>query len=206
MFWDMKDNLSEINSMMVNSEFLDWEVVIGNEQNEAKTEDNSSEVSRVYWQPAPLRKDETETILRYYVLLTNTDLHEEYGEQIRAARHALTLSVEKIWNRIFVEDAKIIIDGIDYKFSDESKSAQTLSEMFSLILEPFFEARYPNHPSFAQTIGMTEVSTLTNDFFSGARQSLAEVQQLAKTFALSLILLANSKAVIYHFLKTKKGE
>ena len=189
-FWDLENNGNETSPTTANSEFLDWEVVISNEPIEAKTEDNSSEVSKVYWQPAPLRKDEAEAILRYYVLLTNTDLQAEYGEQIRAAGHALTLSVEKIWNRIFVEDAKIIIDGFDYQFSNEAKSAQTLSEMFSLTLEPLFEARYPNHPYFAQTIGITEVSTLINDFFSGARQTLAEVQQLAKTFALPLGLVA----------------
>jgi hypothetical protein len=62
--------------------------------------------------------------------------------------------------------------------------------MLSQMLEPLFEECYPNHPYFAETIGMTEVSTLINDFFSGARQSLAEVQQLAKTFALPLGLVA----------------
>ncbi len=63
--------------------------------------------------------------------------------------------------------------------------------MLSQMLEPLFEECYPNHPYFAETIGMTEVSTLINDFFSGARQSLAEVQQLAKTSALPLGLVAN---------------
>ncbi len=189
-YWGMENNVAEPRTTTANSEFLDWEVVIGSEIPEVNTENSSTDISRVYWQPAALRKDETETILRYYVLLTNNDLREEYGEQIRAAGHALTLSVEKIWNRIFVDDAKIIIDGFNYPFSDDAKSAQTLSELFSLTLEPLFEARYPNHPYFSQTIGMTEVSTLINDFFSGARQTLSEVQQLAKKFALPLGLVA----------------
>ena len=189
-FWNLEKDELENNSTIVNSEFLDWEVIISNELIEPQTEDSQSEISRVYWQPAPLRKEEAEAILRYYVLLTNTDLREEYGEQVRAVGHALTLSVEKIWNRIFVEEAKIIIDGFDYQLSDQAKNAKTLSEMFSLTLEPLFEARYPNHPYFAQIIGMTEVSALINDFFSGARQSLAEVQEMAKTFALPLGLVA----------------
>ena len=58
------------------------------------------------------------------------------------------------------------------------------------MLEPLFEVRYPNHPYFTQTLGMTEVSALVNDFFSGARQILAEVQQLAEIFALPLGLVA----------------
>ena len=83
--------------------------------------ENSSEISKVYWQPAPLRKDEAETILRYYVLLTDTNLREEFGEQVRAAGHAHILAVEKIWHRIFLEDAKLIIDGFEYKFSEAAK-------------------------------------------------------------------------------------
>lgn len=185
-FWRLENNVREIEQTTPATEFLDWEVIIGN----IAAESAESEISKVYWQPATLRKDETDTILRYYVLLTNADLKAEYGEQIRAAGHALTLSVEKIWNRIFIEDAQLIIEGLDYQFSDRAKSFQTLSEMFSHTLEPLFEGRYPNHPYFAEPIGMTEVSTLVNDFFSGARQSLAEVQQLAKTFALPLGLVA----------------
>ena len=190
LFWNLENSLRENNLPAVNSEFLDWEVIIGNSVNEIRAKEDSPEVSKVYWQPAALRKDETETILRYYVLMTNAALHEEYGEQIRAAGHALSLSVEKIWNRIFIEDASIVIDGFDYKFTDKAKTAQTLSEMFSLILEPLFEARFPDHPYFAETIGRAEVTALINDFFSGARQSLTKVQQLAKTFALPLGLVA----------------
>ena len=123
--------------------------------------------------------------MRFYVLLTDESLRDEYGEQIRAAGHAHTLAVEKIWTRIFLKEGRILIDGIEYEFSDEAKSAATLSKLFSVMLEPLFEARFPEHPSFAQPLGMTEVTSLVNDFFSGAAKS-GEVQQLAETFALPL--------------------
>ena len=186
LFWNLENKLTRPQNFSANSEFVDWEVVIGSP---AENTDNSDDISKVYWQPAPLRKDEAETILRCYVLMTDTGLREEYGEQIRAAGHAHVLSVEKIWHRIFLEDAKLVIDGFDYKFSDAAKRAQTLSEMFTVMLEPLFEARYPNHPYFLQTLGITEVSALIKDFFSGARQTLPEVQQLAETFALPLQLV-----------------
>ncbi len=186
LFWNLENKLHRPPLPASGSDFVDWEVFIGNPPNEAE---NSGEISKVYWQPAPLRRDEAETILRYYVLLSDTTLREQFGEQVRAAGHAHFLSVEKIWYRLFLEDAKLVIDGFDYKFSDAAKAASTLAEMFSAMLEPLFEARYPNHPYFTQTLGMTEVAALVKDFFSGARQFQTDVQQLAETFALPLSLV-----------------
>ncbi len=186
LFWNLENRIKQPEQFPLNSEFVDWEVIIGNPQNNS---DNSNGISKVYWQPAPLRKDEAETIFRYYVLLSDPTLREQFGEQIRAAGHAHILSVEKIWHRIFLEDAKLVIDGFDYKFSDAAKTSQTVSEVFSVMLEPLFEARYPNHPYFLQTLGMTEVTALVKDFFSGARHSLVEVQQLAEIYAAPLGLV-----------------
>ena len=186
LFWNLENKVKQPQELNGNSEFIDWEIIIGNPLSSSET---PNEISKVYWQPAPLRRDEAATILRYYVLLTDTTLRETYGEQIRAAGHAHILSVEKIWHRIFLEDAKLVIDGFDYKFSDAAKTSQNLAEMFSIMLEPLFEARYPNHPYFSQTLGMTEVSALIKDFFSGARQSLVEVQQLAELYAAPLGLV-----------------
>ena len=186
LFWNLENRRSQPEQLPGNAEFVDWEAFIGNMPGDSEI---SSEISKVFWQPAPLRKDEAETIFRYYVLLTNTTLREQFGEQLRAAGHAHVLAVEKIWHRIFLEDAKLIIDGFDYKFSDAAKTSQTVAELFSIMLEPLFEARYPNHPYFSQTLGITEVTALVKDFFSGARQSLAEVQQLAETYAAPLGLV-----------------
>lgn len=186
--WNWNNEKIE-DSQPAGTEFLDWEVVIVNPQQDVSNEAFSEEIPKVFWRPAPLRKDEQEAILRFYVLLTDAHLREQYGEQIRAAGHAHTLTVEKIWTRIFLEEAKIFIDGLDVRFTDEAKNAESLSEMFSIMLEPLFEARFPNHPYFEKTIGMAEVSALVNDLFSGARSNLANVQQMAKDFAMPLGLV-----------------
>jgi hypothetical protein len=81
-------------------------------------------VPRVFWQPAPLTPYETDTILRYSVLLYDATLREEYGEQIRAAGHSALIAVEKIWNRIFLEDATLHIEGAVYDFTEESATAK----------------------------------------------------------------------------------
>lgn len=172
-------------------EFADWEVII-NPPSTAPPEKSKGKptIAQVFWQLAPLRPEEIETILRYYVLLTDATLRDDYGEQIRAAGHSNLLAVEKIWNRIFLEEATLWIDGFDYNFSEEARAANTLSEVFSDMLDPLFETLYPEHPRFAETLDMKDVSKLVNDYFSGARQNLVEVQRLAKIFALPLGLVA----------------
>ena len=186
LFWNLENRIKQLPQLTGNSEFIDWEVIIGSLPDSSE---NSGEISEVYWKPAPLRRDEAETIFRYYVLLTDKTLREQFGEQIRAAGHAHILAVEKIWHRIFLEDGKLVIEGFDYTFSDAAKTSQTVAEMFSVMLEPLFEARYPAHPYFSQTLGMSEVTALVKDFFSGARQSLVEVQQLAEIYAAPLGLV-----------------
>ncbi|MFH4171033.1 hypothetical protein WAJ14_20455, partial [Acinetobacter baumannii] len=57
------------------------------------------------------------------------------------------------------------------------------------MLEPLFEVRYPKHPYFLRRLTTAEVSTIVSDLYSGSRQRLAEVQQLAQTFALPLGLV-----------------
>lgn len=186
--WDLESSYSGENQSPEGTDFYDWEIII----NPFKTpeENETGEISRVYWRPAPLRKDEAETIMRYFVLLTNAKLRDEYGEFWQVAGHTHTVSVEKIWNRLFLQDAKFIIDGNEYEITEQAKSSMSLSDIFSTMLAPLFEIRYPSHPVFLEPLAMTEVSALVNDFFSGAKQNNAEVQKLAETFALPLGLVS----------------
>lgn len=186
LFWNLENKPLQTSSISTLSEYLDWEVVI---QKPPSPEENQSGIQKVYWSPAPLKPEEAQTILRYYVLLTDNGLREEYGEQLHAAGHAHTLAVERIWNRLFIEEGNFVIDGFDYNFTEEARAAQSISEMFSEMLEPLFETHYPLHPNFTETLGMAEVSILVNDLFSGARANLPEVQHLAEVFALPLGLV-----------------
>ena len=181
--WDERETLPAM------GEFLDWELVIVNTGHEVSKENVSDEVPKVFWKPAPLRKEETDAILRFYALLTDEDLRAEYSEQIRAAGHAHTLTVEKIFTRTFFNDAKLVIDGFDIEFSDEAKAELNLSGVFSVMLEPLFEGRFANHPYFAAPLGMSEVSLLVNDLFASANSNVGETQRLAETFALPLGLV-----------------
>jgi hypothetical protein len=149
----------------------------------------SSQTLRAVWQPAALRLDEEEALRRYYVLLTDTDLRETYGEQVRAAGQTHQSAVRKVWNRIFLEDGKILIDGTVREFSERAQIAGNIAEFLSETLQPMFETRYSQHPFFARNLGINEVSTLVSEHFSGAKPTLPEAQELAKTFALPLGLV-----------------
>ncbi len=187
--WDL-NNKREASEKSLSAGALDWELIISQNPDKSTSDDSRDEPSKVFWQPAPLRKDEGETIMRYYVLLSDKNLREEYGEQRRAAAHSHILLVEKIWNRIFLEDAKISAGDFDYQTPPNARNSASLTDAVSGLLEPFFEKRYPDHPYFTQTLGMGEVSALVGDFFGAAQQNSAETQHLAETFALPLGLVA----------------
>lgn len=183
--WDRRGGVESLINIERNPEYLDWEVIVCHPDNDV-TNAPKTEVPTVFWQPAQLKSEEEETLRRYFVLLTNTDLREEFGEQVRAAGHTHFLAVEKIWKRIFIEEGILLIDGFQHPFPDEAKHLQTLSELFSQMLMPLFEMRFQHHPYFEKNLGMSEVSQLVSEHFSGTKQTFPEVQELARLYAVPL--------------------
>lgn len=191
--WNLDSETHPESQNIEGSEAYDWEVVV--DPNASK---ESATGSKIIWQPAPIREDEAETILRYFVLLTNVKLREEFGEFWQAAGHTHTVNVEKIWHRLFIQDSKFIIDSNEYAISDEAGSILTLSHLLSTMLEPHFEARYSSHPVFAEPLVMNEVAGLVKDFFSGARQTGSDIQKAVETFAFPLGLVTKRGDTFVH--------
>lgn len=170
-----------------NPDHFDWQVLVQFANNETgKTADT---FPGVLWKADELRPDEVETILRFHVLQHDTSFTERFNEHVRPSLHAHRVASEKIVERILLDSGKLMIDGFDYNFSDEAKSVRTMSELFSVMLDPLFETRFPNHPVFTQRLGMTEVSRLVTDLYVGSRRSDVEVQHLAETFGIPLGLV-----------------
>ena len=186
--WNLENEETDVAQIPANIEITDWMVIISGEQNLPVIQKDDG-VPRVFWQHAPLRSDEIQTLLRYHVLVHDENLRAEFGDQLRAAGQAHALALEKIWNRVFLTDGKLIIDGFDFNFTEEARNAQSLAKIFTIMLESMFEMKFPTHPVFTQPLGMTEVSTLISDLFSGTRQNLAEVQRFAELYALPLGLV-----------------
>jgi hypothetical protein len=68
-----------------------------------------------------------------------------------------------------------------------------MSDFFSVMLDPIFETRYPEHPVFLQRLGMSEVAALIADLYNSSRRNLAEVQHLARSYALPMGLVAEEE-------------
>lgn len=184
--WERRGGIENLLNNDRNIDYLDWEVIVCHPENKEISNAPKTEVPTVFWQPAPLKLDEEDTLRRYHVLLTNNDLRDEFGEQVRAAGHTHYLAVEKIWKRIFIDEGMLLIDGFQHPFPDEAKHLQTLSELFSQMLMPLFELRFQHHPYFERNLGMSEVSQIVSEHFSGTKHSFPEVQELARLFAVPL--------------------
>ncbi len=170
-------------------DWSDWEVVIDFDGTYVADAGGTEDVARIMWKPDPLRPDEVEKLRSYYALNNDAGLREKFSDQIRASIHAHSMAAEKILTRSFLEDGQLVIDGFDYNFTEEARSAQTLSEMFGAMLEPLFETRYPSHPYFTRTLEYGDFASIVTDLYNGTRRDLADVQSRAQTFAFPLGLV-----------------
>lgn len=169
--------------------WTDWEVHLDLGGRQPAAETVSDVTARVIWKPDPLRPDEIDKLRSYYVLSTSVQLREKFSEQIRASVHAHSIAAEKILTRSFLEDGQLVIDGFDYNFTEEARAAQNLSDLFSSMLEPLFETRYPDHPYFTKPLAHDDVASIVTDLYNGTRRDLPDVQSLAQTFAFPLGLV-----------------
>jgi len=181
----------------IHDDHHDWEVLIDLNSSESSIPDQTSELPKAVWRAAELTPDEKDAIKRFHVLQTDLLIREQFPDQVRGAFHSHLLILDRAISRAFFEDGRMIIDGFDYNLSDEARTATTLSSLFSMMLEPLFETRYPQHPFFFQPLGLAEVSSLVSDLYSGSKQKLGDVQQLAQNFALPLGLVILSDGVYY---------
>lgn len=171
------------------SSLIDWEVSVDLDGTSLIETGSSAETARVVWKPDALRPDEIDKLRSYYVLSTSVELREKFSEQIRASVHAHSIAAEKILNRSFLEDGQLVVDGFDYNFTEDARAASNLSELFSSMLEPLFETRYPEHPFFTRVVDQDDVASIVTDLYNGTRRDLPDVQSRAQTFAFPLGLV-----------------
>jgi hypothetical protein len=163
----------------VSAGLLDWEVLIELSQDETMSE--SPAPGYVLWRPDPLTLSETDTLRRYYVLTTDNEIKNEFADQIQAPIHSHGVAAARILRRSFLEDGKLVIDGFDYNFSEDARDTQSLTDVFSIMLETLFETRFPEHPQFRDVLGASDVSSLISGLY-GDRESVG-IENLVRNFA-----------------------
>ncbi len=144
---------------------------------------------KVSWNTAKLTGEEIATIQRLYILLYDTSLKEQFAEQVRSAGHTHMVSASKIFDRAFFLDASVLVNGEKLDIPLDILEKTSVSEVISGSLSEHFDRQYPEHPHFEKQLGMGEVASLVNDFFSGAKRNIPETQRLAEVFAFPLGLV-----------------
>jgi hypothetical protein len=163
------------------SSTLDWSVKVGFDAPPPATE--ISDIPAANWLLGPLTPEEFEVLRRYHLLHNNPSVREKLKERAGPETQIHAIAAEKIWKRIFIEDAKLVIDGQEFPFDENARACHTLSQLFGLMLRPVMHYRFPSHPVFPEVLGYKEAGILTAKFFGGSAIKTPEVQRLAGIFA-----------------------
>jgi hypothetical protein len=172
-------------------ENLDWQILIQTDGGELGA---ARFPQKIVWQIAALRPEEQEIVRRRAALASNAALGDEFGETARAAELTFAAVLERIWTRVFLDEAVLLFENKTFRFSSEAKSARALSDAIEIALAPIFDELFPAHPHFEQALTAAEVSVIVSDLFGAANPNAAETQTLAETFAAPLGLAAKSGA------------
>lgn len=165
---------------------FEWEIRVVFDDLIATDTTATAELPAAVWKPAPLSESEREVISGLWVLLNDTTLRNQFKDHLAAAVQTQTVAADKVFKRAFLDESILSIDGFDYNLLDEARDAESLKSLSSVMLDSLFAARYSLHPILEKPLEMSAVSSLTADFFSGARPNQTETQANARDFALPL--------------------
>lgn len=166
------------------SETFDWTIVV--ERREAPRVDLHAGRPTLLWRIAPLTEQEKDTFRRYHVLRSDQKVREELGEGLATALQIHSISCERIWQRAFLQAAKLLSANGEYPVYDEGTGAHTLAQLLSNALSPYFEMLYPDHPLFGGSLGIRESTLLVSNFFGAAAPESAETKKLVDAFVAPL--------------------
>lgn len=173
-------------------ELPDWTVRVEPDTDDA---DPAKEAATIAWRLARLTADEKDAIGRYFLLHNDVAVREHLGEGLSKAMHVHSMSVEKIWQRIFLQDSYLTAGGLVFKFTEDARAAFGLAPMMTAMLAPIFEGQFPAHPEFSEHLGHKEAGGLIANFFGGAEANSLEYQKLAECFAFPLGLAVKTAGV-----------
>ena len=160
---------------------IDWEVALDlfNTGPEGGKSDFTG--TRVEWKVGLLSDHEKRSLAAHAALTKDAELRTKYPDEFSATALATANAVSAAVERTIVNDARLVIDGFDFNFSDMARQAASLSQMIGEMLEPLFEAIHFEHPYF--------VETLTPEIVERFIKSLSEGEdhdQAALTFGVAL--------------------
>ena len=149
------------------SERFDWEAVL--DLFAVGSDNKSSEFggTRIAWKASSLSDHERRSLAAHLALTGDAELRNAFPEEFSASALAASNSVSNIVQRTMVDDARLVIDGFDFNFSDTAREASALCEMIGVMLEPLFEAIYFEHPYFVETLSPEIVERFVKSLSEG---------------------------------------
>ncbi|HYO64263.1 MAG TPA: DUF6079 family protein [Pyrinomonadaceae bacterium] len=142
------------------------------------------------WRPAALTAEEMNALRRLIALRSDARLAEVFGETAHAAASLLHAQAQRVWARVYMDEGVLVSAAARRTFTEEARSAPTLSAALAQTFAPHFGLRYPQHPLFPETLGDAAVADLIDAFLGNADASDARAQHLARAFAQPLGLAA----------------
>lgn len=169
---------------------LDWSVKVELfDVDEAKPR-VENDLDIVIWRPDNLTLSEKDTLRRYFILTTDSELRSAFSEQIHAPLQSHSVAAARILKRSFLDDGKLVVGGYDFNFSDEARESQSLGDLFSLMLETYFDTKFPDHPEFGALLGPQEANSLISGLYGGTE--LPGFAEMVRNFAVPLGLVRTS--------------
>lgn len=159
--------------------------------------EDADPVSQTYiWQTASPTEEEASILRQHYLLQTDAGLRELNQATWSSAAHLHSVMVEKIWQRLFVDDAQVLTPMGPTTLSGQARTAYTISHLLSMVLAPSFEAAFPAHPIFTSPLTAAGSSLLIGSFFSGIDTTGDNVQRVAVDFAVPLGLAVPGETMV----------
>lgn len=160
----------------------DWTVTITSDPSSLE----GSDPMQVGWIPGEIVAADRDALARFWLLQNDATIRNEHKEHLVAAIQTHASSTAKAFQRVFLDQAVLSIGGFEYNLTEEARGSATLSQVFSIMLEPLFETCFPDHPVFPHVVGPKEVSAIVSGFFSGSAIADETLLRLAADCCLPL--------------------
>ncbi len=168
----------------------DWRIAV---VSPTEAVEPAAEEQLFIWRTAAPTPEEADILRSYHLLHSRPELRENFAAAWPTAAHAHSISVERIWTRLFLDGAVLVTPYATKSFSGEERPAYSLSHLLSVMLADSFDSAYPAHPAFAGVLDTKHVSALIANFFGSADVAGEEVQRAAAAFAVPLGLAEPSE-------------
>lgn len=171
--------------------FHDWELRLRFRNADQIVALNGGHKTLVDWYPAPLTDDERALLAASNIIKSHAEFRAKYSDQLSAMIQTHARLVDKLIERTMIGDARLVIDGFDYNFSDAAREASSLGGMMSIMLEPLFETLYFEHPYFSEPLTDEVVDRFVSEVCGSSASEPLATARLAQAFGSPLGLVSD---------------